>query len=285
MQKTSLLFLFSFLALATAFILDFMLATLPPPPPIQAPLTIFVYSFNSPGILNETGSMRESTSPYFWLNSGGELVITGGVGETMLGNALAGDYWHDLYARDNPVDTDGGTHPQNLFRLVTKSQWSSVSEQAGFYIAKDNFSASPNRNASNGLLLMSRYAMGGQTLYYAGVRVDGTAVIKKKIKGTYYTLAQSKIFSGTYNGSQDAKNLIPEGAWISLRSDTVTNSNGSVTVTLYMELPGETQWKQLLVATDSGQYGATAPILGPGYQGIRTDFMDVEFSSLKLLAL
>ena len=38
------------------------------------------------------------------------------------------------------------------------------------------------------MLLFNRY-QDGQTLYYGGVRVDGAAVIKKKLAGVYTTLA------------------------------------------------------------------------------------------------
>jgi len=253
--------------------------------PVQQP-TSFFYTFNTPGTLQEAGSMDDSTSPYFWLNSGGELIITDSVGETMTNAAPLNNVWRILYGGSNPVDTDGGYYPQDLFRLVTKSQWDNVEEEARFFIQHDHFSSSFNRNTSNGLLLMSRYAMDGQTLYYAGVRVDGTAVIKKKIDGIYYTMAQEKVFPGTYNGWQDNVNLIPHWQWLTLRSDTTTNSDGSVTVALYMQLPsGQGTWTKLLEATDSGQYGGTAPIVGPGYAGIRTDFMDVHFDNYRISAL
>jgi hypothetical protein len=242
----------------------------------------FLFTFNSAGTLQEAGSALESTSPYFWLNSGGKLVINGANGTTIEGDLPVGDKWHTLYATSNPLDTDNGLHPQNLFRLVTKSSWENTSASADFKIDKDNLSTSPNRNASNGLLLMSRYASDGQTLYYAGIRVDGTAVIKKKYHGVYYTMAQKQIFPGTYNAST-SPNLLPHGEWISLKSDTVTNADGSVTVTLSMKRAGETAWTKLLTSTDTGtNFGGTPPITGLSLAGIRTDFMDVEFDNYRL---
>jgi len=242
----------------------------------------FNYYFDSVGSLNEVGSMSESSSPYWWLNSGGRLVINGNNGATIQGATSLTDPWRLLYAAANPVDTDQGAHPQNLFRLVTKSKWGNVSEEARFYIVKDHLSASSNRNASNGLLLMSRYADSGQTLYYAGIRVDGTAVIKKKYKGTYYTMAQKAVFLGTYNAPRDNKNLLPHSEWVSLKSETVTTSSGGVNVILYMKRANETSWSKLVEASDTGQYGGTAPITAAGYGGIRTDFMDVKFENYKL---
>lgn len=244
---------------------------------------VFSYTFNSPGTLEEEGSMEESSSPYFWLNSGGRLIIQNGVGSTIEGALPASDRWYQEYAATNAEDTDGGAHPQNIFRLVTKTQWQDVAAQASFKIDADNLSSSHNRNASNGLLLMNRYADDGQTLYYAGVRVDGTAVIKKKYKGTYYTMAQDPVFDGTYNGEVDDKNLIPHGQWLGLKTEVVTSTTtGAVTVSLYMKREDETQWSKILEAEDSGQYDRTPPITAPGYEGIRTDFMDVEFKDYRL---
>lgn len=245
----------------------------------------YVYSFNVDGILNEAGAIEMSTSPYWWVNSGGELLITDGIGATMQGEAPEDNPWRMRYAKNNPVDTDEGLHPQNIFRLVTRSMWNDASEQARFYIVRDNFSSSPNRNESNGLLLFSRYELGGQTLYYAGIRVDGTAVIKKKYHGIYYTMEQKQIFPGTYRAPQSEKNLIPHQEWIALRADTITAEDGTVRISLSMQREDEADWATLLTAQDKGQYGDTPPITGSAYMGIRTDFMDVKFQSFKLTSL
>lgn len=242
----------------------------------------FIYTFNADGTLKEAGSMEESTSPYFWLNSGGRLIMSGKTGGTIAGETLLEDIWRVLYARANSLDTDSGAHPQNLFRLVTRSTWSDARQEALFLILDDHFSASPNRNASNGLLLMHRYRDQGDTLYYAGVRVDGKAVIKKKYKGAYYTVASKSVFPGTYLGSEDNANLIPHRQWIGLRSETKTLSDGGVRITLYMRKSGEAAWTKLLEANDSGQFGGTPPIAEAGYAGIRTDFMDVRFENYRL---
>ncbi len=242
----------------------------------------FVYSFSSNGTLQEKGSITESSSPYFWLNSGAMLSIDGGTGATVQGALSTNNYWRLLYGQNNPLDTDSGYHPQNLFRLVTKSDWENISQEAQFYIQKDHLSASPNRNQSNGLLLMNRYRDNGQTLYYAGIRVDGYAVIKKKYKGTYYTMATKQIFPGTYSISgTGSRNLLPHNEWVSLRTTTVTNSGGTVTVKLFMKREGETTWKELLAVTDTGQNWNT-PITGPSAAGIRTDFMDVKFDNYQI---
>jgi hypothetical protein len=248
-----------------------------------APLTPnapFVYTFNTVETLSEAGEETQSTSPYWFLDSGGKLFTGNGVGETIQGPLASDDKWRLAYAASNPVDTDNGYHPQNIFRLVSKNTWDDADVSAQFFIAADNFSASPNRNESNGLLLMSRY-QDHNTLYYAGIRVDGTAVIKKKYQGTYYTLAQTPVFAGVYNHDSNP-NLLPHNTWIALRSVIITNEDNSVSITLYMNQSPSTSnnWIPLLSARDDGSYGNTPPITNPGSIGIRTDFMDVDFQNL-----
>jgi len=242
------------------------------PAPVTSP---FTYHFAEDGSLPEASAMDLTWSPYWWVNSGGYLHLRNGVGQTQQGALRRLDPWRVLYGASNPIDTNGGYHPQNIFRLVSRTTWENVRLEAQFKITNDNWSSSPNQNASNGLLLMSRYK-DGNTLYYAGVRVDGNAVIKKKYRGTYYTLAQKKIFVGTY--SEDT-NLLPHQTWIRLRSDTKTNTDGSVTIKLYMQ-NGDGSWKLLLEARDNGSQGPT--ITGSGFIGLRTDFMDVEFDTIRV---
>lgn len=242
-----------------------------------------LYTFNVPGTIEESGSMNESRSPYWWLDSGGRVTIADDIGQSIQGTLPESDAWYVEYRDTNPEDTDEGARPQNLLRLVSRSSWRDVRVEASFFIARDHFSKSGNRNGSNGLLLMSRYSDDGQTLYYAGIRVDGTAVIKKKHKGTYHTMAQEQIFPGTYaidKSSDTSQNILPHKEWLRLRSETSTNPDGSVSVKLYMQDPLDTDWKLLLSAEDKSQYDGTSPIKGAGYAGIRTDFMDVKFDDI-----
>ncbi|HWP61118.1 MAG TPA: hypothetical protein VN495_00765, partial [Candidatus Paceibacterota bacterium] len=82
------------------------------------------------------------------------------------------------------------------------------------------------------------------------------------------------------------QNLLPHNQWIGLRSTTITNADGSVTVTLFMQAANGS-WTQLLQAVDAGgaNVGGTAPIVGAQYTGIRTDFMDVQFSNVRLMSM
>lgn len=229
----------------------------------------YKYSFNTEGTLQESGKMDGSSSPYWWVNSGAYLFISNGLGKTNQGALSSDNKWRLLYNTNNPLDTDNGYHPQNIFRLLTRSKWLNSQETAYFKINKDQLSVSPNRDSHNGLLLMSRY-QDGNNLYYTGIRVDGAAVIKKKINGRYYTLAYKKIFPGTYDRKSNP-NLLPKSTWIGLRSEVKTLSNGRVNIKLYMDKGKTGNWNLILETTDS-----KSPLLNQGYGGIRTDFMDVE---------
>ena len=240
----------------------------------------FHYFFSSDGILQEAGSQQESTSPYWWLNSGAKLIISNGTGKTVQKELSSRDKWRLIYLSSNPIDTDNGYHPQNIFRLITRSKWQNSQEMAYFRVVRDQLSSSSNRDAYNGLLLMSRY-QDGDNLYYTGIRVDGNAVIKKKINGEYYTLAYNKIFNGTYNKLSNP-NLLPKDAWLGLKTKIV-NTNGKVNLKVYMDKNRTGTWTLIAEANDDGRYGS--PIINEGYAGIRTDFMDVEFDDFEMLNL
>ncbi|KKS85540.1 MAG: hypothetical protein UV60_C0007G0027 [Parcubacteria group bacterium GW2011_GWA2_43_11] len=239
----------------------------------------FLYTFNADGILYETGSMSESSSPYFWLNSGGKMLFKNGLGSTIMGALPASDRWATLYKSSSSVDTDQGKYPQNLFRLLTRSKWNNASQEVKFKIDKINTTNTPNRDGYSGILLMSRY-LDGNNLYYAGIRMDGEAVIKKKINGTYYTLASKKqVFPGTYNKSTNP-NLIPEKTWMRLKSDVRTQSDGSVTITLSLDR-GNGKYETILTTKDTKSYGG-ATLTKDGYVGIRSDYMDLEFDNFRV---
>jgi hypothetical protein len=241
----------------------------------------FLYEFRIPGTLIEAGSSDESSSPYWWLDSGGKMIIQDDTGKTVQGSLPTLDKWRLRYSRSSSIDTEDGHAPQNLFRLVSRSNWDNVRVESSFRIIRDNFTESPNRDASNGLLLMSRY-QDQNNLYYAGIRVDGRAIIKKKSDGVYYTMVEKQIFDGYYSKKEDV-NLIPHNEWISLRSETTTAKNGAVTVKLFMKRAEESKWTQLLSVVDDGKkFENTEPITGEYPIGIRTDFMDVEFDNIRV---
>lgn len=243
----------------------------------------FLYNFNSAGTLNESGNMAESSSPYWWLNSGGILNIEKNIGNTNIGELPKFSKWRLLYRISNPKDTDQGYHPQNIFRLVSRNTWKDFQMETYFKIIKDNLSSSTNRNVSNGLLLMSRY-QDANNLYYVGIRVDGTAIIKKKWQGEYFTLAQEKIFSGIYN-RQSNPSLLPKDKWIGISTIIKNNIDGSVSIELLLDTDDNKQWETIMKTVDYKGGSDHDPIINSGSNGIRTDFMDVQFRDFKVLEI
>lgn len=244
----------------------------------------FYYPFNNSGVLNEIGQMGNSMDPYFWLNSGAQLWITDNIGETIQGELTDNSPWRSIYRDSNPTDTDNGYHPQNIFRFVTRSKWQNMRQECHFLITKDNLSLSTNRNASNGLLLFNRY-QDSNNLYYAGIRVDGAAVIKKKTNGTYYTLAYNKIFPGSAYDRNANPDILPKHSWLGLRSEITNQADGTTAIRLYVDQTGSGSWILAAAASDDGRsYGGPA-LVAEGYAGIRTDFMDVQFDDYRLDAL
>ncbi len=236
----------------------------------------YVDNFDQDMTLQEAGSIDLSASPYWWLNSGAYFIVADGVARTVEGELAQADHWRQLYDHSNPQDTDNGTHPQNIFRLVTRGAWHNVRQEVYFMIQASNLSSSPNRNESNGLLLFNRYR-DENNLYYAGIRVDGTAVIKRKLNGIYTTLAQKKIFPGTYSPAH-SPNLLPLHTWIGVQSEIVTEANHQVDIKLYTDVGRTGTWTQVLEATDTSQDA----IDDTAHAGIRTDFMDVSFDDYRL---
>ena len=255
-------------------------------PIVEVVKSPFYYLFDNEEVLEETGKAYDSSSPYWWLNSGALFHVSDGVGKTVFGGELPKySKWRLAYLVSNPIDTDRGYHPQNIFRLITRSKWQNFQQEIYFKINKLNISKSINRNASNGILLFDRY-QDGNNFYYAGIRVDGAAVIKKKINRTYYTLAHESFYKSNMQYDSDTyPNLIPSQKWIGLRSEIINNPDDTVSIKLFIDEDKTGNWILALEAKDDGKtYGGKA-ILNEGYAGIRTDFIDIEFDDYKILKL
>lgn len=241
----------------------------------------FTEKFSIDKILEETGSLSKSSDPNWWLNSGAYFYVKNGVGTTIFGDLPEDNKWRVNYAKNNSGETDKGYHPQNIFRLVLKSKWHSYRQQAYYKIKTYHLSSDSNRQASNGFFLFNRY-QDGNNLYYTGLRVDGTASIKKKYKGTYYEMASKVFIPGVYN-RVTAPNLLPIQQWIGIRSEISDLPEGEVQIKFFVDLNNSGVWQLAAEAVDDGKsYGGRA-ILQPGYAGIRTDFMDVEFDNYQIL--
>lgn len=236
---------------------------------------VFMQDFSNDLELEEVQNMQHSASPYWWLNSGAYFLQTDGVGKTWQGELPESSPWRSKYQTTDAGETDNGVHPQNIFRLVTRSQWTNFTQEIHFKINKYNLSPDLHRSASNGVLLFNRYK-DGDNLYYVGVRVDGNAVVKKKIGGTYYTMAIKQVFPGTYNRVSNP-NVLPVGTWMGLKSEVNNLGGMAVGIKVFLDRSGRGQWEEILQTQDDGQKFGGASLLDAGFGGIRTDFMDVEF--------
>ncbi len=229
--------------------------------------------------LQEAGAMGGSASSQWWLSSGGVMLEGNNMFSTNLGSLGAGSSWQKLYAETNPRDTDGGFYPQNIFRLVDRNKQKNLDQEVYFNIDKINPSQSGYCNESNGVLFFNRY-QDENNLYYTGLRVDGQAVIKKKINGDYYTMAEKPVFSdGKKYDRQTNFNLIPLHQWIGMRSEVETLDDGTVLIRFFVDSDGSGNWRLVLQAQDSGNKYGAAPFTDAGYGGLRSDFMDVLFKN------
>ncbi|MBI2098171.1 MAG: hypothetical protein HYT49_00710 [Candidatus Wildermuthbacteria bacterium] len=228
-------------------------------------------------LVQEAGSMEESSNEEWWVNSGAYIIKTEAGFKTIQDELSPFSRWRVRYFFSNAVDTDSGYHPQNIFRLVRKTMWENGDQTVYARIVKLHMSESPERDAWSGVFLFLRYK-DQDNLYYAGLRQDGAAVIKKKIGGIYYTLAYTPFFylGITPYNRDSTPNLIPGMRWIGLRTVAKTEENGIVSIRLLVQKEEKEGWKTALEAVDDGKtYGG--PALEKGYGGIRSDFMDVEF--------
>jgi hypothetical protein len=243
---------------------------------------IFNDSFNNTFTIEESSIPNESSDQDWWLNSGAYFYSNGTYGSTIFGKIDTGNRWYNLYNNGwyNKNQTENGKYPQSVFRLVTRGKWNNYVQQMYYKIENYHLTNSEYRSESNGLLLFNRYR-DAHNLYYTGVRVDGHYVIKKKYRGTYYTMTYGRYYNGTYDKNTNP-NLIPLHEWIGIKSIVKTLSNNTVKISVYIDEGKTGNWILLdSVIDDANNYGG-APITGPAHAGIRTDFMDVHFDDYSI---
>lgn len=247
------------------------------------PITVekpWLFTFDTNGTLQEAGSPKESSSAYWWLNSGGTLAIENGTGRTARRGQSVTDRWFQAYKMNNALDTDSGRYPQNLFRLISQSEVGDADISMAFRILGINLTDTPNRDVWSGVFLFSRYR-DSDNLYYAGVRQDGHVVIKKKIDGQYHTLAEEEYFKSLRPYERDTNpNFIPGQTWLQLRLVT-KREDDDIRLTLYLKENND--WVEVLSVLDDGVGGNA--FTEPGRFGIRTDYMDVEFDNYQVTPL
>jgi hypothetical protein len=110
-------------------------------------------------------------------------------------------------------------------------------------------------------------------LYYAGLRVDGSVVVKRKYNGGYVTLLILPYLNGPIYDKEYNPSLIPKDVWIGLRMETENLKTEGVKIRLCLDVGRTGSWQCPLEVVD--REGAS--LKKSGSAGIRTDFMDVEF--------
>lgn len=250
-------------------------------PPIAEAKRTFTDSFSTSKVLEESGQ-NKILDPDWWLNSGAYFYSGNGVGSTVAGELAIGSKWQKSYAQSNPSETDGGVHPQNIFRLVTRTKWKVFTQQVYFEIARYIPSTNLNRKESNGVFLFNRY-LDGDNVYYAGIRVDGTVSLKKKIHGVYYDMAHAQIVKDTKYNRETNPNLLPEKTWIGFQTRVWDNADKSVGIAIYLDLQNNGTWTKVLETKDNGRSYGGPVFTEPGYAGIRTDFMDANFKAYSIV--
>ncbi len=253
-----------------------------PSPSPDSPLpSDFIDDFTAKRTIEEAPNIGASSDANWWVNSGGQFVIEKGIGKTMQGDAPDSSRWYEAYKRTTPVDTDDGRHPQNIFRLVLRSDWRDYTQQVYAQVLKDNISNSQSRDDSNGLFLFNRY-VNGDNVYYTGLRVDGAVVIKKKYKGAYYTMGYKKILNLPKYHRTDNPNLLPKDTWIGIKSTVTSLEDNKVKIDFYTDIGATGTWKLGISATDDNKAYGGPSLAKAGHAGIRTDFMDVQFKEYKI---
>jgi len=226
------------------------------------------YQFSSNGMLHESPSAEASTSPYFWLQSGASLILKDGTGMTIQGDLATNDPRRVEYATAAPITSDNGYHPQNSFKLLTKKEWADTNQQITVTVTNHNLYNPQNNHAWSGVTLISRY-QDTDDYYYGSIRMDGHAVIKKKQGGAHATLGSQKVLAGNYD-SLLLPSLFSEDAPFTLRLDTKTNSDNTITLTLYLQQSPHGSWEKVLETID-----VVNPITEPGRVGIYSDYVDM----------
>lgn len=241
--------------------------------------TQFSEDFSETFSIEETGSFTDIAHKDWWVSSGAFLQSEQGIGKTLHAELPSLSLWRMLYRISNPTDTDNGFHPQNIFRAITRTQWVDHEQELLFRIDRAHISDSSNRNQTNGVFLMGRYH-DKNNVYYAGVRADGHAVIKKKLNGKYTTLAYVRVFPGTYDRATH-NFLLPVNSWIGLKTIITNTPEGWVRLQLFIDASNSGNWQSIADVTDR-----TAPennlLSQKGSSGIRTDFMDVSFDAYRV---
>lgn len=223
----------------------------------------------------EVSEEERDFSDRWWINSWGSFYVKDGVWKSIQWKVKEWTKWQIKYKEHNWwLDTDWWFYPQNLFRLISNKKFWNFNQYAYFKINRYMLSNSKNRYESNWFLLFNRYK-DSDNLYYAWIRVDGAAVIKKKLKWEYYTLASHKVYNWSYDRNENP-NLIPINKWIWVKTEIKDLGSDKVSIELYVDTKNNWKWTLALRVIDDGKSTWWNIIKGEWYTWVRTDFMDFE---------
>lgn len=213
----------------------------------------------------------------WWINSGAFFNVKDWIWSTIQGELEKWSKWQRDYEEYKWwLDTDQWFHPQNLFRLILNKKFKNFEQYTYFKINKYILSNSENRYESNWFLLFNRY-LDSDNLYYAWIRVDWAAVIKKKYKWEYYTLAYEKIFDWKYDRVK-SPNLIPINKWIWIKTEVLNFWTDNVSIKLFIDTNNDWKWTYALGVSDKSKSSLEKVINDCWYAWVRTDFMDVDIN-------
>ncbi len=275
----------SILSLGTAFVILVLVTTMVPSPlggssvasarrrTAQSSTTSTTSSTSSSVLLADTFSRPDGliTNEYAYWNPSSSNAITDPVWQMTSGSLFtrAGAAWSGRPDDIAPNATSSNGTDSAIFRMVSRRR-DLGSVTVSFYLRRDGFTSTPSTPAVpwDGEHVFLRYQ--SETSLYAVSfdRRDGTTAIKKKVTGgtsnggTYYTLA-----TGT--------DSFAAGVFHRVRSSIVDNSDGSATITLWVD------GVRVLVATDAGIGG---PVLRTGGVGLRSDNAEITFDDLTVTA-
>jgi hypothetical protein len=203
----------------------------------------FWYDFRVNGVLSEASSVTSSTSAYWWLQNGGRLILTNGVGTSL-----------------------SSVTPADPFQMLLRKVLLHSSVES-YVMKKSDLAPTVVKAGWNGISLFSRY-VDELNYYFASIRADGYATIRKRKNGLYITLLQKKVLPGTY--SLTGPTLIPTDTWIGLRF-SVDGNMGYPRLTLHADFGRTGIWSLLGEVTDDpAKFGPA--LEGAGLNGIRSDF-------------
>lgn len=223
--------------------------------------------------LLEASRERESDDSEWWLRSGGRVLLDGDGFSTVHGALESEDVMRVRYGRYSSEVTDNGYHPQNVFKLQSRDELENLQQELTATIDAVNLYNAENVHPWNGLSLISR-RQDSQNYYFAEVRMDGKAVIKRAHDGSYTTLASEQVFEGEYD-ALERPNLLPIGAEFSINSTTVTQESGSVELAISLDIDSDGDVDEEVTAIDDGSAYDGTPITEAGTYGVYSDYMDV----------